>query len=228
MIDWQKLLESDRQHVWHPYSAVHSDLPVFPIKSAQGVYLTLPDGRKLIDGMSSWWSAIHGYNHPYMNRALTDQLQQMSHVMFGGLTHQPAIELAKKLVSITPSDLDYVFFVDSGSVAVEVALKMAIQYWHAKQQPERKYFLTVRGGYHGDTFAAMSVSDPDNGMHHLFSEALTPQFYAPKPNCKFGEPCSDEHVAEFEHLLQQHQSQLAGVIIEPIVQGAGGMNFYSA
>jgi adenosylmethionine-8-amino-7-oxononanoate aminotransferase len=227
-----QLLDIDKAHIWHPYSAMSnegaSELPAYPVASAEGVRLKLTDGRELIDGMSSWWCAIHGYNHPEMNRALEQQLEKMSHVMFGGLTHQPAVELAAQLVALTPEALQSVFFSDSGSVSVEVAMKMAIQYWHAKAQPNKQLFLTIRNGYHGDTFAAMSVSDPETGMHSLFNDTLTKQYFVDAPDCRFGEPCSDEDIAEFEQTLSTEKDYIAAVIMEPIVQGAGGMRFYSA
>jgi len=222
------MIDLDRAHIWHPYSAIDSDLPVYPVDSANGVRIKLADGRELIDGMSSWWCAIHGYNHPQMNKAIEDQLKNMAHIMFGGLTHKPAVELAKKLVEITPEPLESVFFADSGSVSVEVAMKMAIQYWHAKGQPEKQKILTVRYGYHGDTFGAMSVTDPENGMHGLFSEVLAKQYFVDAPICKFGEPCSDEDTKELEDTLKNKHQKIAAIIIEPIVQGAGGMRFYSA
>ena len=228
MTDEKHLLDIDTNHIWHPYSAMHSGMPVYPVVSANGVRLTLADGRELIDGMASWWCVIHGYNHPEMNRAIKAQLEQMAHVMFGGLTHPAAVELASKLVEITPEPLQTVFFSDSGSVAVEVALKMAIQYWHAKGQKARQHFLTVRSGYHGDTFGAMSVCDPVTGMHSLFSQVLSKQFFVEAPCCRFGEACQDEDIAPMAHMLEQHQHEIAAVIIEPIVQGAGGMRFYSA
>lgn len=218
----------DQKHVWHPYSAVQANYPIYPVRSAKGVTITLMDGRQLIDGMSSWWSAIHGYNHPILNQAVSDQLQNMSHIMFGGLTHQPAIALATQLVEITPEPLQTVFFSDSGSVAVEVAMKMAIQYWYAKNQPTKNRLLTVRNGYHGDTFGAMSVSDPENGMHSLFSSILSQQFFVDAPSCRFNEPCTQKDIAEFKAKISQHHQQIAAVILEPIVQGAGGMRFYSA
>ena len=203
-------------------------MPVFPVESAHGVRLRLADGRDLIDGMSSWWCVIHGYNHPVMNAALTKQLDCMAHVMFGGLTHEPAAELAEKLVEITPEPLQSVFFADSGSVSVEVALKMAIQYWNAKQQPVKQRFLTIRHGYHGDTFGAMSVTDPVSGMHSLFADVLAQQYFVDAPACRFGEVCSDDDIAPFRDCLETNKDQIAAVILEPIVQGAGGMRFYSA
>jgi adenosylmethionine-8-amino-7-oxononanoate aminotransferase len=223
-----QMVDLDRAYVWHPYSAVDSDLPVYPVVSAYGVRLTLADGSELIDGMSSWWCAIHGYNHPEMNRAIEDQLKDMAHVMFGGLTHRPAVALAEQLVALTPEPLQSVFFTDSGSVAVEVAMKMAIQYWGAKEQPDKQRFLTVRNGYHGDTFGAMSVCDPVTGMHTLFKDILAQQYFIDAPACRFGEPCSDNDIAPLEQQLRADRDKIAAVIMEPIVQGAGGMRFYSA
>lgn len=223
-IDW---IAYDRQHVWHPYSAIGADLPVYPVVSARGVRLRLADGRELIDGMSSWWCAIHGYNHPAMNNAIENQLGRMSHVMFGGLTHPPAVELARRLVEITPEPLQSVFFCDSGSVSVEVAMKMAIQYWHDKGVPEKQRFLTVLNGYHGDTFGAMSICDPVNGMHGLFADILPRQFFADAPDCFFGHPCHREGPTPLEVKLREHHRQIAAVVLEPIVQGTGGMRFYS-
>lgn len=221
-------LSYDQDYVWHPYSSMQSEVPVFPVVSANGVRLTLQDGRELVDGMSSWWSAIHGYNHPVLNQAITNQLDNMSHVMFGGLTHEPAALLAKKLVDITPAPLSSVFFADSGSVSVEVAMKMAIQYWYALGEEKKQRFLTIRSGYHGDTFAAMSVCDPVTGMHKLFSETLTRQFFVESPKCRFGETCTDADIAALKKSLNEHQHQIAAIILEPVVQGAGGMHFYSA
>ena len=222
-----KLLAIDHEHIWHPYSAMHSDAPIYPVAAAEGVRLKLLDGRVLIDGMASWWCAIHGYNHPQMNAALTSQLQDMAHVMFGGLTHKPAAILAQQLVDITPAPLDKVFFSDSGSVAVEVAMKMAIQYWHAKGQAQRQHFLALRCAYHGDTFAAMSVCDPITGMHRLFNHILPQQFFVAQPQSRFGEACLEEDLQQLETALKNHQGQIAALIMEPIVQGTGGMWFYS-
>lgn len=227
-MDASTLLKLDRQHIWHPYAAVDSNTPVYPVRSAQGCTLHLADGRSLLDGMSSWWSAIHGYNHPVLNAAIEKQLQSMAHVMFGGLTHEPAVQLAKTLVDITPAKLQKVFFSDSGSVAVEVSLKMALQYWQSKGESNRKKFISLSGGYHGDTFAAMSVCDPDTGMHHLFSDTVTKQFFVPRPTSRFGETCTDADIASLADLLAKHTNEIAAVILEPVVQGAGGMWFYSA
>ncbi len=223
-----ELLDFDHHHIWHPYSAMHGDVPVYPIISAQGVRIRLADGRQLIDGMSSWWCAVHGYNHPILNRAIHNQLENMSHVMFGGLTHPPAAALARKLIEITPDKLDSVFFADSGSVAVEVAMKMAIQYWHASNLPGKNRFVTISNGYHGDTFGAMSVCDPVNGMHGLFSDTLAKQYFVDAPNCRFGIPSVKNAIEPLSELLAEHHQQIAALILEPIVQGAGGMRFYSA
>jgi len=198
-------------------------LPAYLVESAEGVKIKLADGRELIDGMSSWWAAIHGYNHPVLNAAIKNQLKSMSHVMFGGLTHQPAITLAKKLVDITSPSLQHVFFSDSGSVSVEVAIKMSIQYWYAQGNKEKCRLLTVRQGYHGDTFAAMSVCDPVNGMHSIFKGILTEHLFAPAPVCYSD---GSSNISEVEKLLQKHHASIAAIIIEPIVQGAGGMRFY--
>jgi len=228
MTEYQQLVDSDKKNIWHPYSALGSDLPIFPVVSAQGVRLKLADNRELIDGMSSWWCAIHGYNHPQLNQAITDQLTHMSHVMFGGLTHPPAVELAKTLIDITPDTLETVFFSDSGSVAVEVAMKMAIQYWHDKQLPEKKSFLSLRSGYHGDTFGAMSICDPVTGMHSLFNNALIQQFFIDAPTSDFLAPCNDSDINNLKTSLAKHHQEIAALILEPVVQGAGGMRFYSA
>ncbi|MDF1579044.1 MAG: adenosylmethionine--8-amino-7-oxononanoate transaminase [Desulfobulbales bacterium] len=220
-------LDFDRLHIWHPYSTMLSPPPVWPVTAAGGSRLTLADGRELVDGMSSWWSVIHGYNHPRLNRAAHEQIDAFAHVMFGGLTHNPAIELARRLVAITPEPLDKVFISDSGSVAVEVAIKMAVQYWHARNRPEKHRLLTIRGGYHGDTFAAMSVCDPVTGMHEIFTHVLAKQFFAPRPECRFGEPWDPADIQRLAGLLAENHGRIAALILEPVVQGAGGMWFYS-
>ena len=224
----QDLLRIDCEHIWHPYSAMHSEAPVYPVVSAQGVRLRLADGRELIDGMASWWCAIHGYNHPVLNDAVQAQLAKMAHVMFGGLTHEPAIRLVEKLVAITPEPLNAVFLVDSGSISVEVAMKMAIQYWQAAGKPAKQRFISLRQGYHGDTFAAMSVCDPVTGMHRLFSGALPRQYFVKAPDCRFGGPARDVDVDALESVLRQYHASSAALILEPIVQGIGRMYFYSA
>ena len=228
MKDISDLLAIDKQSIWHPYSAMDSELPIYHVESAEGVRIKLSDGRELIDGMASWWSVIHGYNHPQMNAALEKQLNTMAHVMFGGLTHTPAIELAKTLIDITPDNIEAVFFSDSGSVSVDVAMKMAIQYWHAKGQADRNRFVSLRCGYHGDTFGAMSVCDPVTGMHSLFNGVLPEQYFVEQPRCRFGEACTAEDMAPLEKVLAKHAEHIAAVIMEPIAQGAGGMWFYSA
>ncbi len=223
--DWFNL---DNDFVWHPYSTFPSNNPIYAVKSADRTYITLADGRVLIDGMSSWWCAIHGYNVAELNQAITAQLDAMAHIMFGGLTHQPAAELAAELVRITPAPLTSVFFSDSGSVAVEVALKMAIQYWQAKGKTEKQAFISLHKGYHGDTFGAMSVCDPITGMHHLFSEVLAKNYFISSPNCPFNTNCQQDDLQELQHTLVQHHHRIAALILEPIIQGAGGMKFYSA
>jgi len=213
----------DRNNLWHPYAKIPNTISSHQVISAEGVYLNLDNGTKVIDGMSSWWSVIHGYNNQRLNEAIKTQLDQMSHVMFGGLTHEPAIKLGQKLIEITPDELTKVFFADSGSISVEVALKMALQYWYQKGEKNKTKFVTPFGGYHGDTFGAMSVCDPDNGMHSMFSGVLPKHFFAEKPNLNN----TDEALDDLKAIIQKHHHEIAALILEPIVQGAGGMNFYS-
>ena len=223
---YTNLLEFDKNHVWHPYTSMSNPLPSYLVESADGVHIQLASGEKIVDGMSSWWSVLHGYNHPELNAALVKQAEKFSHVMFGGLTHQPAVELSKTLIDITPDGLNKVFLSDSGSVAVEVALKMSIQYWHSKNKPEKHKILTVKNGYHGDTFAAMSVCDPVTGMHQLFESVLMKNIFAPAPQTTIDEKWDACELAELTALFQQHHHEIAAFIIEPIVQGAGGMRIY--
>lgn len=222
----RELLEYDRAHVWHPYTSATQALKCYPVARAEGVHIQLMDGRRLIDGMSSWWSAIHGYNHPVINAAMTEQIGRMSHVMFGGLTHQPAVELARLLVEIVPPGLEHVFFSDSGSVAVEVAMKMALQYWHSRSRSTKHAFVTIRNGYHGDTWHAMSVSDPDSGMHSIFNRNLARQFFLPAPRSGFHDRFDPRETEAVEAFLKEQHESIAAFILEPIVQGAGGMRFY--
>ncbi len=218
-------LAFDQRHIWHPYTSMTTPLPCYPVVSAQGVELTLADGRTLVDGMSSWWAAIHGYNHPALNAAATAQLGQMAHVMFGGITHPAAVALCRQLVAMTPAALECVFLADSGSVAVEVALKMAMQYWQARGERRRRV-LTLKRGYHGDTFGAMAVCDPENSMHSLYQGYLPHHLFADAPQCGFEEAWDAADIAPFEQLLTQHATEIAAVILEPVVQGAGGMRIY--
>ncbi len=219
-------LAFDSAHIWHPYTSLTSPLPVYGIESAQGCELRLSDGRVLIDGMASWWACIHGYNHPRLNGVIVDQLSKMSHVMFGGITHQPAIDLAKLLVEITPETLETVFFSDSGSIAIEVALKMALQYWVGVGKSNRNQFVTIRGGYHGDTYHAMSVCDPIGGMHSLFASSLPNYLFADRPKIQFHQSWDESDFESLRSLVIQNSKVVAAIVLEPIVQGAGGMYFY--
>ncbi|GAB1256513.1 adenosylmethionine--8-amino-7-oxononanoate transaminase [Aurantivibrio plasticivorans] len=220
-------LEFDRDHIWHPYTSTTHPLPVYPVESASGVTLQLTDGRELIDGMSSWWCAIHGYNNARLNSAAHAQIEKMSHVMFGGITHQPAVDLVKKLLALSPPHLQKVFLADSGSVSVEVACKMAFQYQVNRDKPLRQKLLTLRGGYHGDTLGAMSVCDPVTGMHTLFNKVLPQHIFADKPSASFHSNADPQQLLALDAIFEQRHEEIAAVIIEPIVQGAGGMWFYS-
>ncbi len=226
MDNWQSLLEFDQNHIWHPYAKMPADIPAIGVDRTKGSIITLADGTELVDGMSSWWATLHGYNHPKIQQAMHEQIDTMPHIMFGGLTHKPAIELAKRLVDLTPAGLEKVFFVDSGSVAVEVAIKMAMQYWISKNQSQKNRLLTVKNGYHGDTFATMAVCDPVNGMHSLFSNILSHHLFAPAPQMGFNINSDDQDIRALETILDEHQHEIAAITIEPIVQGAGGMRFY--
>lgn len=221
----------DQEHVWHPYAAMPNSIPCLPVQSAKGCEIHLTDGRTLIDGMSSWWACIHGYSHPHIVRAAKDQIDQMSHVMFGGLTHDPAVRLASELAKVVPGDgdakLDKIFYCDSGSVAIEVAMKMGLQYWYNLGNSRKTKFLTIRGGYHGDTFEAMSVCDPVNGMHHLFSSVLPQQLFCSRPTIRYDEEWDEGDIEELKNVIEDQSEDIAAIILEPIVQGAGGMHFYS-
>lgn len=221
------ILAFDRQHLWHPYSGFNSNDPLFTVQHAEGAEIILHDGTRLIDGMASWWSVIHGYNHPRLNRAATRQIERFSHVMFGGFTHEPAVELGKRLLQLVPSGLDKIFYCDSGSVAVEVAMKMAMQYWVARGQSGKHRFMSLLKGYHGDTFKAMSVCDPVTGMHTLFASSLEQQIFSEAPACTFQQAWEENFISDFQQKIATHHNELAAVILEPIVQGAGGMRFYS-
>ncbi len=225
--EWDELLALDAERVWHPYGALPAAMPSLPVASARGVRLRLADGRELIDGMASWWCAIHGYGHPALDAAVRDQLDRMAHVMFGGLTHEPAVRLAQRLTELAPDGLERVFFADSGSVSVEVAIKLAVQYQRGRGRPGRTRLLTVRGGYHGDTTGAMAVCDPVGGMHAMFAGVLGEHVFAPRPPDGFDAPLDDAWADAVRELAAEHAGELAAVIAEPVVQGAGGMRFHS-
>jgi adenosylmethionine---8-amino-7-oxononanoate aminotransferase len=227
MSDQDAMLAFDREHVWHPYGSLTGGLAPLPVAAAQGVRLELADGRELIDGMSSWWCAIHGYRHPALDAAITDQLGRMAHVMFGGLTHEPAVRLAERLLELAPDGLDAVFFADSGSVSVEVAIKMSLQFQRAQGHPGRTRLLTVRGGYHGDTFGAMAVCDPVGGMHSMFTGVLAEHVFAERPPDGFDAPLDERWAEGVRALVERHAGELAAILVEPVVQGAGGMRFHS-
>jgi adenosylmethionine---8-amino-7-oxononanoate aminotransferase len=226
MLPAEKLAELDRRRVWHPYAPMPGTIAPLPVASASGVRLRLASGEELIDGMSSWWAAIHGYAHPVLDAAARDQLRRMSHVMFGGLTHEPAVTLCDRLAALAPDGLEHVFLCDSGSVSVEVAVKMCLQYWRSAGRPAKRRLLTWRGGYHGDTFMAMSVCDPDGGMHHMWDEVLPRQVFAGLPPAGFAAGVDPAYARSVRDLIAAHEDELAAVIVEPVVQGAGGMRFH--
>ncbi len=221
--DW---LAFDKAHLWHPYTSMKDPLPCYPVTGANGVMLQLADGTQLIDGMSSWWSAIHGYGQPALIEAGKAQLEQMSHVMFGGIAHQPAAELGARLLRLMPDNFQHIFLADSGSISVEVALKMALQFWQSSGQKRKQSFLTVRGGYHGDPFSCMSVGDPDNGQHYLFPRAIAKHIFVPRPEIGFYDDWDARDIEPLAKAVKTHHQDVAAIIIEPIVQGAGGMRFY--
>ena len=223
----EELIAYDKNHIWHPYTSMQNPIPAFAVASAKGVELTLETGEVLIDGTSSWWTALHGYNHPVLNQALSDQTSKMAHVMFGGLTHAPAVALAKQLIDMTADNLQHVFFADSGSVGVEVSIKMALQFWLAQGRSEKHKLLTVRNGYHGDTFAAMSVCDPVNGMHDMFTGVLIKHLFADAPpTLSTGGDWQESHIDSFKSMITDNHKEIAAVILEPMVQNAGGIRFY--